>query len=46
MSVRKGGREKGSPGVKLKLSPERYKEMTGGRFRLPIRNSTGFVATT
>lgn len=42
----KGGRERGSPGVKLKLNPVSYKEVTGGRFRLPIRNNTGFVATT
>lgn len=41
-----GGRDRGSPGVKLKLNPVSYKEVTGGRFRLPIRNNTGFVATT
>lgn len=34
----KRGRERDSPGVKLKLNPVRYKEVTGGRFRLPIRN--------
>lgn len=44
MALREGGRE--SPGVKLKLNPLRYKEVTGGRFRLPIRNNAGFVATT
>lgn len=32
--------------MKLKLNPVSYKEVTGGRFRLPIRNNTGFVATT
>lgn len=42
----KGRRERESPGVKLKLNPLRYKEVTGGRFRLPIRNNAGFVATT
>lgn len=35
------GREKASLGAKLKLNPVSYKEVTGGRFRLPIRNSTG-----
>ena len=46
MSGIKGGRARGSPGVKLKLNPVSYKEVTGGRFRPPIRNNTGFVATT
>lgn len=46
MSGIKGGRERESPGVKLKLNPLRYKEVTGGRFRLPIRTNAGFVATT
>lgn len=35
------GREKGNLGAKLKLNPVSYKEVTGGRFGLPIRNSTG-----
>lgn len=30
VNAMKGGREKGSPGVKLKLKPERYKEVSGG----------------
>lgn len=46
MSGIKGGRERGSQGVKLKLNAVSYKEVIGGRFRLPIRNNIGFVATT
>lgn len=42
----KGGRERRSPGVKLKLNPISHKEVTGGRFWLPIRDNIGFVATT
>lgn len=40
VSGTQGGRETASPGVKLKLNPVMYQEVTGGRFRLPIRNYT------
>lgn len=46
MSGIRGGRERGKPGVKLKLNPVNHYKKLGGRFRLPVRNNTGFVATT
>lgn len=46
VSGTEGRREKGSPGVKLKLNFVSYKVVTGGRFWFPIRNNTGSLAST